>query len=249
MARKLEKRSYPFRLVVKNRMGANVSSSKADLEIESQLRTMDPNSRRHQVLSTARDFKTAWVDLAQVLTVVRENAEYKTWGYTTFEAYCRREIKIRAETANKLTRSFTFLREHEPTVLQQREEREVPALDVVDMLSKAQEKSQLPDDVWDNIRQEVFAPQDNQPSRSQILKRLKAADPEAFKPIEKPKTLEATDPMTLKKATMLAERLQAVLSESGISESCVRLVGEIVEQLNRVAKDKVDQCLSNSSTL
>ena len=84
--------------------------SRTEVEMEAQLKTLDPSSERYATLSAARDFKASWVALGELLTRVREGSLYREWGYSSFEAYARRELRIRQDTANKLTRSFSFLR-------------------------------------------------------------------------------------------------------------------------------------------
>ena len=61
--------------------------SKAEVEMENLLRTLDPSSERFRVLAAARDFKASWVILGEILTTVRDSNAFKEWGYSSFEAY------------------------------------------------------------------------------------------------------------------------------------------------------------------
>ena len=88
--------------------------TRGEAEIEALLAKLQPGSERHGALSAARDFKASWVALGERLTQIRESGQYSQWGYKTFEAYVRGELRLKPETANKLTRSFSFLRDHEP---------------------------------------------------------------------------------------------------------------------------------------
>lgn len=204
--------------------------SRAEVEIEVQLRTLDPNSERHCVLSAARDFKVAWVELGNRLTAVRESDAWRNWGYATFDAYCRRELRIRRDTANKLTRSYSFLRDHEPEALRERETRELPPLDVVDLLSRAEDRAKLSEDQLDTIREEIFAPDNVIPTRSQVLKRFREFDPDAFRnaacaPVEG----------DVRKALLLAERLQALMEvQDGISNTALSGVRRAVSELRQI---------------
>src|SRR5688572_16486056 len=155
--------------------------SRAEVEIEAQLQTLDPDSERHQVLSAARDFKVAWVALGNLLTQVRESGTWREWGYSSFEAYCRRELRLRQDTANKLTRSFAFLRDHEPSAMELRPERELPPLDVVDLLSRAQERTKVSEEQLAAITEEVFSEEGPLPTRSGVVKRFRELDPDAFR--------------------------------------------------------------------
>lgn len=182
--------------------------SRTQAAIEAQLEQLEPGSERYTVLAAARDFKASWVDLGARLSRVREQEAYTAWGYTSFEAYCRRELRIKSATADKLTRSYSFLRDNEPRALEQREKRELPPLDVVDLLSQARERSQLTDKQIASIREEVFAPGEN-PTKTQIVRRFRELDPDAFKPASRPRKVETQ--AELRKAVLLAERLQSLL--------------------------------------
>ena len=87
--------------------------SRAEIEIETKLTALDPSSKRHHVLSAVRDFKASWVVVGEELTEVREKSLFEGWGYTNFETYCRRELRIKNDTANRLTRSCSFQSDHE----------------------------------------------------------------------------------------------------------------------------------------
>lgn len=187
--------------------------SRGEAEMDAHLESLDPASERHKTLLAARHFKAAWVELGEALTAVREAQGFKTWGYSTFEAYCRRELRIKQETANKLTRSFAFLRDHEPDVLQGRDSRELPPLDVVDLLSQARERTKVSDDELSSLREAVFSEEAAPPTRTAVMKRLREQDPEAFKPAEKPPAPPGENDM--RKALLLAERLETLLAAQG----------------------------------
>lgn len=166
-----------------------------------------------------------------MLTVVREKEIYGAWGYASFDAYCRRELQIKQDTANKLTRSFAFLRDHEPTMLDEgRASRELPPLDVVDLLSQAKERTKISDGEFDSIREEVFAAESS-PTRNDVMKRLREVDPEAFRPAPKP--TNAAGENDLRKALLLAERLQSLLEshDNGLSPDAMAAIGRLVEAL------------------
>lgn len=204
--------------------------SRSEAEIEARLEQLDPNSQRYQVLNAARQFKASWVALGESLTAAREKSSYRAWGYPSFEAYCRRELQIKQETANKLTRSFAFLRDHEPDVLSERDSRELPPLDVVDLLSQARERTKMSDDEFATIRDEALSPE-SKSTRHEVMKRLREVDPEAFKPAPKP-TL-APGENDLRKALLLAERLETLLQAQGeqISQATVQNAHCVVEEL------------------
>jgi hypothetical protein len=183
--------------------------TRGEAQIEALLTQLDPGSERYRVLRAARDFKASWVELGERLTETREHEHYKQWGYTSFEAYCRQELRLKSETANKLTRSFSFLRDHNPESLETREVKELPPLDVVDLLSRARERAKLSDKQFEQVESEVFegeAP----PTRTDVLKRYRELDPEAFKPAA-PRPTKAAGSEDVRKALLLAERLSSLV--------------------------------------
>ncbi len=183
--------------------------SRGEAAIEALLGKLDPKSERYRVLAAARDFKASWVALGECLTETRESGAFREWGYPSFESYCRAELHLKGDTANKLTRSFSFLRDHEPAALETAEMREVPPLDVVDLLSRARDKTKLSDAQFSSIQQEVFeAPATA--SKNDVLKRFREIDPEAFKTAPRAAASGAGD-VDLRKALLLAERLQGLL--------------------------------------
>jgi hypothetical protein len=193
--------------------------SRSEAEMDARLDALDPSSERFKVLAAARRFKASWVELGQNLTLSREQGSFKVWGFATFEAYCRRELRIKQDTANKLTRSFAFLRDHEPDVLEGAGEdgapaRELPPLDVVDLLSQARERTQVSDEALATLQEEVFAPE-AKATRQGLMKKLREHDPEAFRPTGKGEAAvlpAANGDNDLRKALLLAERLEVLLT-------------------------------------
>lgn len=206
--------------------------SKAEVEMENQLKTLDPSSTRFRVLSAARDFKASWVVLGEVLTSVRDSGRYKEWGYSSFEAYGRRELRLRADTANKLTRSYSFLREHEPQALETRTEKELPPLDVVDLLTRARDRAKVSDEDVQAIRQEVFEDGAN-PTRHAVVKRFREIDPDAFR--GKPKTpKEGGGSEDLRKALLLGERFLTLVNEHpSLSQNAKSVLDQVVLEVRQ----------------
>ncbi|MEE8410004.1 MAG: hypothetical protein V3T05_10385 [Myxococcota bacterium] len=182
--------------------------SGAQTAIEEQLEELSPGSVRYRVLAAARDFKASWIDLGGRLIAIRKSADFEAWGHPSFEAYCRRELHIQSATADKLTRSFSYLQDQQPNALEQRDRRELPALDVVDLLSQARERSTLTPKQLTSIGDEVFGP-NAPPSKNQVINRMREVDPEAFKAVKKP--AESDQDAVLRKALLLADRLQSLL--------------------------------------
>ncbi|MBI3178190.1 MAG: hypothetical protein HYZ27_00930 [Deltaproteobacteria bacterium] len=208
----------------------------AQRDMEAQLDTLDPSSERYRVLSAARDFKASWVALAERLSEVRQRESYTDWGYPSFEAYCRRELRIKPATAEKLTRSYRFLHSEEPRVLKER--RELPPLEVIDLLAQARERTRLSAEDLRSVRDEVFAGEGD-PTRQQVVRRMRDFDPQAFKPAARPVD---DGPGTVRRALLLAERLQSLLEVMpGISRGALGGVrtaaAELRSQLKKERKE------------
>lgn len=192
--------------------------TQAEAAIEARLRELDPNSDRYQVLHKARQFKSSWIDLAQSLIHVRHEESYKAWQYRSFEEYCRKELHIRAETADKLTKGYGFLQEYAPGELQEFHHgaNTIPPLDVVALLSRGKEQTRVTPEQWESVRSDVFSPE-KQMSRNAVIKRFRQYDPEAFaqaKPSPVTEQAQVTLPAThWRKALLLAERLVALMQE------------------------------------
>lgn len=210
--------------------------TRGEAEIDARLSTLEPNSKRYQVLAAAREFKASWVQLGEQLTEVQERAIFRDWGYVSFDTYCRRELRIKSDTAQKLTRSFVFMREEEPQLLQERAPRELPPLDVVDLMSRARERTQVSDDQLDEIRGEVFAPDANL-TKNEVVKRFREVDPDAFRP--PPRTPKPASETELRKALLLGERLLGLLEGPiSISPSSVEAVRGAVGELRERFESK-----------
>lgn len=216
---------------------ASRRTTRAEAEMAARLDTLDPTSKRYEVLAAAKAFKANWVELGQRLTTVRETQGYAQWGYGSFEAYCRKELQIRQDTANKLTRSFAFLRDHESQILgEKRTPTDLPALDVVDLLSQAQQRTKVSDAHLAKICETALDPTAN-PTRAQVMKQFRELDPEAFKPEHKPKPQPVPGANDMRKALLLAERLESLLAAQNTS-----VMAQVAQQAHTVVAMLREQC-------
>jgi hypothetical protein len=114
---------------------------------------------REEVLRAARAFKASWTGLARVLTRVRDEALWESWGFPSFEAYCTQELHIRKATALKLTRSWSFLDRHERHWKPEAPDaRPAPAFEVVEVLAEAEERGALDAEEYRSIRDSIWDP-------------------------------------------------------------------------------------------
>ncbi|PLX79703.1 MAG: hypothetical protein C0616_10610 [Desulfuromonas sp.] len=124
--------------------------------IETLMQQLDPSSERYKILATARQFKSSWISLGEELQRVRRELMFTEWGYESFEDYCRHEIRIRKQTADKLTHAFGFLERHAPDVLRQPKAQPLPDYRSVDFLRRATEDGGFPPEELDALRNAVL---------------------------------------------------------------------------------------------
>jgi hypothetical protein len=130
-------------------------ASRVEKELMEAAKNVPPGTFRFEVLTAAKRFKSSWTELGSLLVRVRKEAAHEQWGYSTFEAYCLKELHIRRQTALKLTNSYAFLERHEREILEKPPE-ERPAFEVVEVLAKAEERGQLSDREYQSIRDEIW---------------------------------------------------------------------------------------------
>ena len=136
-------------------------TNRAIEKIEHKMESISPDTLRYEALNTAKNFKTSWIGLGQVLNTVWRDKSYKGWGYTEFESYVTKEIGIRKETALKLLRSYAFLENKEPHYLkkdytQDTNAREVPTYEAVDVLRRASTNKNLDKEDYTKIKKYVL---------------------------------------------------------------------------------------------
>ncbi|MDH3961457.1 MAG: hypothetical protein OET55_09335, partial [Desulfuromonadales bacterium] len=61
------------------------SPTKGSQHIEQLMRQLPPESERYQVLATAKQFKSSWVELGEWLAKVSNKKQFSEWGFTSFE--------------------------------------------------------------------------------------------------------------------------------------------------------------------
>src|SRR5262249_12393327 len=112
---------------------------------------------RAELIARTRRFKASWFELGEALTEVKRAERFKNWGHATFDDYCRKELHLKRETADKLTGSFAFLHTRAPEVLR-RDGRDapIPTYQAVDFLRRAEEESGAPPETLNELRRHVL---------------------------------------------------------------------------------------------
>jgi len=212
------------------------TATKAETDMAARLGTLEPGTKRYDVLSTAIDFKCSWFRLARHLVEVRDGGLFAEWGYKTFEAYAQRELHLRRETTQKLVRSYDFLNAHERPTLRAVAERDdgdegvvpLPSYQALDVLAEARQNPYLSDDDYRELRDRVFQ---EDPSPAQLRKTIKerAPVPEVQRSDE--------GPARLRKCLNLAERLYGLLLEEDVPATITHNVEQAVGGLRRLLDD------------
>lgn len=217
------------------------AEGQAHAALTRRLQSLEPGSKRHGVVAAAHKFKASWLELARRLAELKSAGSFKAWGFASFSEYCRKELHIREQTADKLTRSYRYLSERAPAVLDASPEaaHALPPLDVVSLLSQARERTKVSGEALQALEGEVLSG-DNSPSRGQLLRKLRKLDPEAFASRAAPEATAAAalpaldvDAHQLRKVVLLAERLESLLQQlqGGLEPELVAEAGRVAEGL------------------
>ena len=129
--------------------------------IEQKMQGIEEDSIRYKILSSAKSFKTSWIDLGQALYSVWKDKIYKEWGFLTFDAYTSKEIGIRKNTALKLLKTYYFLEKEEPYLLDHgyintKDALQVPSYESVDVLRLAKNKQLLDEDDYKRFKSDIL---------------------------------------------------------------------------------------------
>ena len=195
--------------------------SNAEAAIASKISEVPPGSFRQTVLLASKRFKSSWVELGKLLATVRNDGTYTEWGYPSFETYCLSELRIKKQTADKLTRNFGFLEKHEPQVMRTPELAEAaPAFEVVEVLAQAEARGQLSASEYKSIRDSIW-------NQEKPTSELRAELVEKFPAPE----VKTSDTAELKRLWTSARRLSAELHSNR------KVPGAIRERAEALAAD------------
>ena len=140
-------------------MGAKIIT-KTDRQMEDRMLAVADDPMRADTLQKARAFKRTWLELAEALTKVQAGKSWEGWGYTDFDAYCRKELHLRGSTVAKLLGSYRFLETSAPRVLERartdRFEAPVPTLPAVEFVQKATERGAADAETLETIQRVAF---------------------------------------------------------------------------------------------
>ncbi|MBX3248503.1 MAG: hypothetical protein KF901_15105 [Myxococcales bacterium] len=210
-------------------------------ELREELEARGADKIRLELVRRARNFKRSWVEMAEALVEVRAGELFHQWGYPDFHTYCQSELLLTKATVDKLTGSYSVVREHAPQVLARDGlAQPIPTVDAVEYFAKALrgtepandgETDDYEDDRVSELKQAVFDDQ----TPVAVLRRT-------FDPLFFPKPEGAERVEALEKTRSATRRLEALLQQvEGIDEArakqLLQLLSQLREELDTIIPD------------
>ena len=140
-------------------MGAKILT-KTDRQMEDRLLAVAGDPMRADTLAKARAFKRTWLELAEALHVASDKRLWEKWGFSDFDAYCRKELHLRGSTVAKLLGSYRFLESSAPRVIERARtdhyEAPIPSLATVEFVKRATDEGSADDETLRTIHRVAF---------------------------------------------------------------------------------------------
>src|SRR5438132_12642921 len=142
-------------------MGAKIIT-KTDRQMEDRLHAVSDDPVRADTLQKARAFKRTWIELAEALSRASEKRLWEKWGFSDFDAYCRKELHLRGSTVAKLLGSYRFLETSAPRVIEPARDDHselgapIPSLPAVEVVQKATERGAADAETLETIERVAF---------------------------------------------------------------------------------------------
>ena len=201
------------------------AKSKSELIIEQLMRELDPGTPRYQVLAVARQFKSSWAELGEQLLKVKNAGEFQGWGYESFDDYCAKEIRIRKETARKLTLAYRYLEQEEPALLgAERRLQPLPDYRAIDLLRQAREEQHFSAEEYAQLRDSVVEQERSLPTiQKQFREVAMVRNPTEIDPLKQ-----------VRSALTTARRLDGQLEElTGLAPELIKGLHELMNDLHQ----------------
>ncbi len=211
--------------------------TKSIQDIELRMETLDPGSLRYQVLESAKNFKSSWIELGRYLYSVYKDKLYKDWGYLTFEAYCAKEIGIRQATAVKLLKSYSFLEREEPAFLkeeslEERKPTKIPSFESVNALRLAKSSDRISEHDYKEIREDIL---ENAREDGEVKKKIRYILKSNPKPLSAEEKEEKKDAV-LRRMIISLKNMKGELSEFSFPKKAVSQVDDLIDLLSEFQK-------------
>lgn len=205
-------------------MGSKIIT-KTDRAMEDRLLAVSGDPERADTLAKARAFKRTWLELADALARVQKHDSWRRWGFTDFDAYCRKELHLRSSTVAKLLGSFRFLESSAPKVLERARampEEPIPSMAAVEFVMKATDRGAADDETLATIRKTAFEEGAEAPLLAKKFKEVAFPEGEG----ERAERVRG-------QLTGTARRLSVLISEEElpVSKALARRVEEVLGEL------------------
>ena len=211
-------------------MGAKIIT-KTDRQMEDRMLSVANDPMRADTLQKARAFKRTWLELAEALQRVQNQAAWEGWGFSDFDAYCRKELHLRANTVAKLLGSYRFLETSAPRVIERAREdpfeAPIPTVKAVEFVQRATERGVADAETMETIQRVAFEEGVDAPILARRFKDV--AFPESDR--ERKEKLRASIAGTARRlSTLIAEDESPVPKKIAIAlEESIGLLLEAIE--------------------
>ena len=211
-------------------MGAKILT-KTDRKMEDTMIAVSDDPVRADTLQKARSFKRTWLELAEALTRVADKRLWEGWGFSDFDAYCRKELHLRASTVAKLLGSYRFLETSAPRVIERARDTEtfdapIPSVQAVEFVKRATEEGNADEETLRTIHRVAF----DEGAEAPLLKK-------SFGEIVFPQTATEKKEKIRGQIAMIARKLSALVAEDGSpvpKQLAIRVeetIGELLESI------------------
>jgi hypothetical protein len=210
-------------------MGSKIIT-KTDRQMEDRMLAVADDPDRADTLQKARAFKRTWLELAEALNRVTEKKQWAAWGFSDFDAYCRKELHLRGSTVQKLLGSYRFLETSAPRVIERARtdhyESPIPSMATVEFVEKATREGKADEETLRTIHRSAFEEGIEKPMLSK-----------KFGELVFPQTDRDRKDKLRASIAQAARRLSALIAEDGapvpkkIAIHVEEVVGELLEAI------------------
>lgn len=202
--------------------------TKTDQMMEDRMIAVSSDPERADTLQKARAFKRTWLELAEALSRCSEKKLWAKWGFSDFDAYCRKELHLRGSTVAKLLGSYRFLETSAPRVIERARtdhyEAPIPSIATVEFVERATTEGHADEETLKTIYKSAFEEGLEKPVLAKKFGELVFPETKADKREKMRAAIAST-----------ARRLSALIAETGAplpKELAIRVeetIGELLE--------------------
>lgn len=204
--------------------------TKTDMMMEDRMIAVSADPVRADTLAKARAFKRTWLELAEALSKVTDQKLWEKWGFSDFDAYCRKELHLRGSTVAKLLGSYRFLETSAPRVIERARtdhyEAPIPSIATVEFVEKATAAGHADEETLRTITKAAF---DDGLEKPMLAKK--------FGELVFPQTKQEAKEKMRAAIAATARRLSALIAENGapvpkqLAIKVEETIGELLEAI------------------